>query len=409
MASRKATKTSEPQTANLEVPGFRFAGIHCGIKSKARDLALVAMDAPATVAGVFTQSTVVGAPVEWCRDRMKAGVARALVVNSGISNVAMGARGKRDNRAVAGFVAKELGVPVNQVMTAATGVIGQPLPMSKLRGGVPKAAAKLAAGKLADTAEAIRTTDTFAKTAVRRVRVGGHLVTVAGIAKGSGMIEPQMATMLAYVFTDAAVSAPHLRRLVKQTADVTFNRLTIDGETSTSDTFMAFANGVAGNAALRSASSPDAARFEKALREVCEDLVRDLARDGEGATKLVTIDVKGAASPAQAELAARRIANSALVKTALFGRDPNWGRILQTLGAGRVKIRESKAEIRLCGVEVFARGASTGPGARKRAFAKMGEREISIEVDLASGKAATRMWTCDFSYDYVRINAEYTT
>ena len=294
MASRKATKTSEPQTANLEVQGFRFAGIHCGIKSKARDLALVAMDVPATVAGVFTQSTVVGAPVEWCRDRMKAGVARALVVNSGISNVAMGARGKRDNRAVAGFVAKELGVPVNQVMTAATGVIGQPLPMSKLRGGVPKAAAKLAAGKLADTAEAIRTTDTFAKTAVRRVRVGGHLVTVAGIAKGSGMIEPQMATMLAYVFTDAAVSAPHLRRLVKQTADVTFNRLTIDGETSTSDTFMAFANGVAGNAALRSASSPGAARFEKALREVCEDLVRDLARDGEGATKLVTIDVKGA-------------------------------------------------------------------------------------------------------------------
>jgi len=223
------------------------------------------------------------------------------------------------------------------------------------------------------------------------------------------MIEPQMATMLAYVFTDADVAPALLQRLVQQTADVTFNRLTIDGETSTSDTFMAFANGVAGNATLRSAGTPDATRFARALHEVAEDLVRDLARDGEGATRLVTIDVRGAATAAQAERAARRIANSALVKTALFGRDPNWGRILQTLGAGRVEIREAKARIRLCGVTVFARGASTGPAARKRAYGRMGGREIAIEVDLASGSSATRMWTCDFSYDYVRINAEYTT
>jgi glutamate N-acetyltransferase/amino-acid N-acetyltransferase len=409
MASRKASTRATPPAQDLAVPGFRFAGIHCGIKAKSRDLALAVCEVPATVAAVFTTSTVVGAPVEWCRERVKAGVARALVVNSGISNVAMGARGKRDNRAIATLVAKELGVPVNQVMTAATGVIGQPLPMPQLRRGVPAAAKKLSADGLAETAEAIRTTDTFAKTAVRRVRIGGKLVTVAGIAKGSGMIEPQMATMLAYVFTDADISAPHLRRLVKQTADVTFNRLSVDGETSTSDTFMAFASGVAGNATLRSAKSADAARFAKALLEVCESLVRDLAGDGEGATKLVTIDVKGAASPAQAETAARRIANSALVKTALFGRDPNWGRILQTLGAGRVTITEAKAQIHLCGVPVFAKGAATGPAARKRAYARMGEREISIEVDLAAGTASTRMWTCDFSYDYVRINAEYTT
>lgn len=410
-ASRRNKSENSSHTRVPEVPGFRFAGIRCGIKAKTRDLALVVSDVPATVAGVFTQSTVVGAPVEWCRECLKKGkgAARALIVNSGISNVAMGARGKRDNLEVAALVAKQLAIPQSQVMTAATGVIGEPLPMKKLRTGIPKVAAKLAPGGLADAAEAIRTTDTFAKTAIRRVRVGGKLVTVAGIAKGSGMIEPQMATMLAYVFTDADVAAPLLRRLVKQTADVTFNRLTIDGETSTSDTFMAFANGIAGNATLRSTGSPGTTRFAKALREVAEDLVRDLARDGEGATKLVTIDVKGAATAAQAELAARRIANSALVKTALFGRDPNWGRILQTLGAGRVEIREAKARIRLCGVTVFARGASTGPAARKRAYGRMGGREIAIEVDLASGSSATRMWTCDFSYDYVRINAEYTT
>jgi glutamate N-acetyltransferase/amino-acid N-acetyltransferase len=218
-----------------------------------------------------------------------------------------------------------------------------------------------------------------------------------------------MATMLAYVFTDAAVVAPYLRRLVRGVADATFNRLTIDGETSTSDCFLAFANGAAGHPVLRGPSSAGADGFSRALAEVCESLVRDLARDGEGATKLVTIDVRGAASPAEAEIAARRIANSALVKTALFGRDPNWGRIVQTLGAGQVTLREARAVVKLCGVAVFKNGASTGPGARRRAQTRMAEPEIAIEVDLAAGSDSTRMWTCDFSYDYVRINAEYTT
>jgi glutamate N-acetyltransferase/amino-acid N-acetyltransferase len=394
---------------DLVVPGFRAAGIHCGIKARTRDLALVVSDTPANIAGVFTQSTVVGAPVVWSRERVRRGTARALVVNSGISNVAMGARGERDNRKVAGWVARCVGCPVGQVVTAATGVIGEPLPMAKLRAGIPRAHASLRPRGLAAAAEAIRTTDTFAKTVVRRVRLSGELVTLAGIAKGSGMIEPQMATMLAYVFTDAAVAAPVLQRFVRRAADASFNRLSIDGETSTSDCFVAFAGGAAANPLLRTAGSADAQRFAAALGEVCESLVRDLARDGEGATKLVTIDVRGAASPAQAELAARRIANSALVKTALFGRDPNWGRILQTLGAGRVRLRESRAVVKLCGVAVFKDGASTGPAARRRAYARMAEPEIAIEVDLSVGKAATRMWTCDFSYDYVRINAEYTT
>ncbi|MEE2665881.1 MAG: bifunctional glutamate N-acetyltransferase/amino-acid acetyltransferase ArgJ [Myxococcota bacterium] len=399
----------KPGEGELVVPGFRAAGIHCGIKARTRDLALVVSDAPATIAGVFTQSTVVGAPVPWSRERVRRGTARALVVNSGISNVAMGARGRRDNRTLAGWVARHVGCPVGQVVTGATGVIGEPLPMAKLRAGIPRAHAALRPRGLAAAAQAIRTTDTFAKTAVRRVRLGGELVTVAGIAKGSGMIEPKMATMLAYVFTDAAIAAAPLQGLVRSAADASFNRLSIDGETSTSDCFVAFAGGMAGNPMLRTVASTDARRLAGALNEVCESLVRDLARDGEGATKLVTIDVRRAASPAEAEIAARRIANSALVKTALFGQDPNWGRILQTVGAGRVSLRESRAVVKLGGVAVFEHGASTGSAARRRADLRMAEPEITIEVDLAAGRAATRMWTCDFSYDYVRINAEYTT
>jgi len=231
---------------------------------------------------------------------------------------------------------------------------------------------------------------------------------VAGMAKGSGMIEPRMATMLAFAFTDAAVGAPQLRRTLRAVADRSFNRLTVDGETSTSDIFLAFASGAAGHPPIRSQGA-DARRVEAALGEVCESLVRDLARDGEGASKLVRVEVRGAKGPAQAELAARRIANSLLVKTAIFGRDPNWGRILQTLGAGEVALREERAVIRLCGVEVFAGGASTGAAARRRAAKRMEADEIAIEVDLAAGRSATTMWTCDLSYDYVRINAEYTT
>jgi len=395
--------------ADYAVPGFRAAGVHCGIKARSRDLALVVSDTPAAVAGVFTQSTVVAAPVEWCRRHIGAGRARALVVNSGISNVAMGERGRRDNRAVASRVARLVGCPLSQVMTGATGVIGEPLPMARLRRGIERAHVALRPSGFAAAAEAIRTTDTFAKIARRTVHLGGVPVTLVGMAKGSGMIEPRMATMLAYVFTDAAVAPSLLQRWVRSTADATFNRLSVDGETSTSDCFVAFANGRAPHRELRNRGSAGAEVFAEALHDLCESLVRDLARDGEGATKLVTIDVRGAATPADAERAARRIANSALVKTALFGGDPNWGRIVQTVGAAGVRLREDKAVVKLCGVAVFARGSSTGAGARRRASARMARPEIAIEVDLAAGRAATRMWTCDFSYDYVRINAEYTT
>ena len=392
------------------VPGFRAAGIACGIKPKrARDLALIVSDVPAVVAGVTTQSTVVGAPVEQTRDKLRSASGRAVLVNAGISNVAMGARGRRDARAMARAGAAAIGCAAKDVYVASTGVIGEPLPMQKIERGVPRLAAKLSPEGLRDAADAIRTTDTFAKLASVHAIVAGVRVTISGIAKGSGMIEPNMATMLSFLFTDAAVSPAFLRGALRRCVDRTYNCLTIDGETSTSDTVLLFANGVAGHPRLRGPSSPDADRFEAALGTLAERLVRDLARDGEGATKLIRVDVRGAASAAEADRAARRIANSPLVKTAVFGRDPNWGRILQTLGAGRVALREARARVKLCGITVFRNGASTGPAARKRAQARHRADEISIEVDLAAGTHQAHMWTCDYSYDYIRINAEYTT
>jgi glutamate N-acetyltransferase/amino-acid N-acetyltransferase len=239
--------------------------------------------------------------------------------------------------------------------------------------------------------------------------LGGRMITLAGICKGSGMIEPNMATMLAFVLTDAVLAPAWQKRLWQETVDRTFNRVTVDGETSTSDTAVLLANGTAGNPPLKGGAGGGAA-FEKALLEVCEKLAKSLARDGEGATKLVTVRVAGAKTAPDAERAARRIANSLLVKTALFGGDANWGRILQTIGAARVPVDLAKTEVRLCGVPVFKRGASAGPAARERAQTLLqGAKEVELVVLLGAGKAEASVWTCDLSYDYVRINAEYRT
>ncbi len=346
---------------------------------------MIASDVPAAVAGVFTKSTVVGAPVTISRERVRNGRARGVVVNSGCSNVAMGARGVRDAIRMADCAAGAIGARPEEMLVASTGVIGEPLPMAKIRQGVKAAANALDEGGLRRAAEAIMTTDTFAKTAVATVRIGGRDVTVAGIAKGSGMIEPNMATMLAYLLTDAAVAPPYLRRVLRAVVNESFNRVTVDGETSTSDTVLLFANGLAGNPILR--DERGAGRFVAAIRDVATSLARDLARDGEGATKLVTVRIEGARSPAEAERAARRVANSMLVKTAIFGRDPNWGRILQTIGASRVQIGLERAEVQLQGVTVFRAGASTGPAARRRAAGRLKSSEVEIGVKLAAGRS----------------------
>jgi glutamate N-acetyltransferase/amino-acid N-acetyltransferase len=394
------------------VPGFRAGGVHCGIKDDWLELALLLSDVPAAVAGVFTRSTLVGAPVELCRERVRSGRARAVVVNSGISNVAMGARGKRDAEAMTALAARAIGVDPEEVLVASTGVIGEPLPMPEIRRGIRLAAEAVSPRGWGSAARAIMTTDTIPKSAVATAHLGGRggrEVTVAGIAKGSGMIEPKMATMLAFLATDAAVQPSLLRRVLREAADASFNRVTVDGETSTSDMVLLFANGVAGNPILRGPRSPGMRRFAAAVTEVATALARDLARDGEGATKLVTVRVSGARSQREAEHAARRIANSMLVKTALFGGDANWGRILQTVGAGRVALCLERSEVALGGVTVFRRGASAGPAARRRAAAKLRAPELEVAVKLGEGSGQARVWTCDLSYDYVRINAEYTT
>jgi glutamate N-acetyltransferase/amino-acid N-acetyltransferase len=349
-----------PQTC---VPGFRAAGLHCGIKKGGEpDLALIASDAPCAAAGVFTTSTVVGAPVELSRERVRSGR-----------------------------------------------VIGEPLPMARLRSGIPGAVRALRADGLPDAARAIMTTDTHPKLAWRSVRVGDANVHVAGIAKGVGMVEPNMATMLAFALTDAAATPAFVRRTLRESVGPTLNRISVDGEMSTSDTALLLANGRAGNHSLRGPSSPGAAAFRRAVDGVFEDLARMLARDGEGATKLVTVRVSGARDAADAERAARRIANSLLVKTAVFGGDANWGRILQTLGAGGVRLDLDRTRVRLGGVTVFRNGTSAGPAARRRAEARLAADEVEIEVHLGAGRACDRVWTCDLTYDYVRINAEYTT
>jgi glutamate N-acetyltransferase/amino-acid N-acetyltransferase len=328
------------------------------------------------------------------------------VVNSGCSNVAMGLRGVRDARTMARLAAQAVGCDEAEMLVASTGVIGQPLPLDVLKVAIPRAAAGLAAEGWDDAAEAIRTTDTHAKVASTRLKIGDRFITIQGIAKGSGMIEPNMATMLSFLATDAPIAPATLRAMLRRVADATYNCLSVDGESSTSDTVVLLANGAAGGATLR---GEEAARFEAGLLAVCEDLVRQLARDGEGATKLLLVEVEGAGSAAEAERAARRIGNSMLVKTAVFGGDPNWGRILQTIGAGRVRWDAETARIRVGGVVVFARGRSAGPAARKRAQKAHAAEEIKIQVDLGVGSHSARLFTCDLSYEYVRINAEYTT
>jgi len=403
------SKPSPPAETVALPTGFRAGGVRCGIKKRGLDLAMIASDVPAAVAGVFTKSTFVGAPVELSRERLPRRTGRAVLVNSGVSNVAMGAAGRRAALAMARCGAHALGCDEEDVLVASTGVIGQPLPLDKIRKAVPGLHAGLAPDGLEHAARAIMTTDTVPKWAEARTRIDGHWVRVAGIAKGAGMIEPNMATMLSFLFTDAAVSPRTLQAALREVADATYNRLTVDGEGSTSDTVLLFANGCAGNAPLRTLRGAGTHRFVRALLEVAEDLVRQLARDGEGATTLVTVEVSGAKSPEEADRAARRIANSLLVKTAIFGRDPNWGRILQTIGAGRVRIDAQKAEVRLCGVPVYRAGRSAGPEARARAARGLAAPEVSIEVKLGVGRASARMFTCDLSTDYVRINAEYTT
>lgn len=388
------------------VRGFLATGLHCGVKpSGAPDLALIASERPAAAAGLFTRNRFPGAPVVLSRARLRRGRAQAIVVNSGVSNVAMGERGRRDALQMSEIAADALGVRAADVQVASTGVIGRPLPMRAIESGIREAAGKLSATGWTRAARAILTTDTRPKL----VHQASRGYSMLGITKGSGMVMPDLATMLCYIVTDLAVQPDFLREALVEAVEPSFNRLTIDGETSTSDTVTVLANGVAGNRPLGRRSAR-AREFRRRLAGLCAELTEKLAADGEGVTRLGEIFVKGARSDALAEKLARRVANSVLVKTALFGADPNWGRIVQAAGAAGVPFRTRDFSIRIGGVEVMRHGAPHGgPAAQKRAERAARARRVRYEICVGRGPGEARILTTDLGYGYVRINAEYTT
>ena len=409
----------KPITGGATAPkGWQAGSAACGIKAftagatalpgDARDdLTVLASDSICDAAGVFTTNRVKAAPVVIDQLHLQQGRVQAVVINSGNANAATGAQGFKDALLMAKLTADRLDLDPPQVLVASTGVIGRYLPMDAVKAGITQAVQALDAGGGEQAAVAIMTTDTRPKTSAVEIDLGGVTVRVGGMAKGAGMIHPDMATLLSFVTTDAAVEPGYLKGIVKRVADRTFNRLTIDGDTSTNDTFLLFANGAAGNAPVK-AGTAEADQLEAALQSVARDLARMIAMDGEGATRLLTVRVTGAADEDQAALAARTVAKSSLVKSAVHGGDPNWGRILMALGYSGADLALDKLRVTIGGLEVFAKGAGVPVDldAVRRAF-EQPEIEIAAELGLGDGEAEA--WGCDLSEEYVEINAEYTT
>ncbi len=391
------------------VPGFKAVGISCGIKKDGqKDLALIVSDTPATAAGVFTTNRVQSPSVTWSRNALKSATIRAVLINSGNANACVGPQGMKDCKAIAEGVAKQLGTPPRQILLASTGIIGVPLPAEKITAALPDLTGKLSLKGWKDAADAILTTDLVPKTAAIRFSLGGKKIVMVGMAKGSGMIHPNMATMLAFVHTNAAIDKATLRQALLEANDASFNRITVDGDTSTNDSFLVMANGQAGNKPIRKGSK-DYAQFVEALTKVSKDLAFKIVLDGEGATKFITVRITGAKTRKQAHQVATSVATSSLVKTGIFGEDPNWGRILCAVGYAGVPIQPDRIVIALNGATLFKNGMPTRSASMESLRKKMQKKTILIAIDLNSGKETTEVYTCDFSYDYVRINAEYTT
>lgn len=387
--------------------GFAEAGIR---KQGRRDLMLMQFAPGTQVAGVFTQNGFAAAPVQVCRERLAArsGI-RALIVNAGNANCGTGEQGLHAARATCEAVAQQLGCSAEEVLPFSTGVILEHLPVDRIVAALPRCAASLAPANWADAAEAIMTTDTVPKAASRTVEIAGRTVTVTGMAKGVGMLQPNMATMLAFIATDAKIEEQALRGLVREVADVSFNRVTVDGDTSTNDSFVLIATGRC-DIAVIGQGTPEYLRLRETVVAVAVELAQAIARDGEGATKFVTVQVNGARDEAEALRVARGIANSPLVKTALFASDPNLGRLLMAIGnAGMESFDPSRVDLFLGNVQVIDRGGRAASYREEDGVRVMKPAEIMIRVELNRGGASTVVWTCDFSYDYVKINAEYRT
>ncbi len=392
------------------VAGVRLAVAAAGIKYKRRnDLLLAALSQGTTAAGVFTRSGTASAPVIWCRDNITSGRARALLVNSGNANAFTGDRGMHDVRWSATRVAKALACRPAGVLVASTGVIGEPLPVHRIDTVFPRLIGELGNASWYQAARAITTTDTFPKGAYRRCQIGNTEITVAGIAKGSGMIAPNMATMLAFVFTDARIPAAVLRSVHSATVDRSFNCITVDSDTSTSDTSILVATGQARNAEPESISDRALKNFKQALLEVYVDLATQVVKDGEGASKFITIDVEGATSNTAARKVGLAIAESPLVKTAIAGEDANWGRIVMAVGKSQAQVDQQLLSVSMGGVLIAHRGQRVAGYTESIVDQHLTGSEIEITVNLGLGAGRARVWTCDLTHEYIRINAEYRT
>ncbi len=402
----------EPVEGNLATPGgFRAATAAAGIKKSAGalDLALIFSDAEKTsAAGVFTTNIVTAAPVALSRRNLRAsrGFARAIVVNSGNANACTGRAGFQTARQTMDTAAKLLDVPPHQILVASTGVIGVPLKPELILSRLPSLKKGLSAESASSVAQAIMTTDTVPKSCVLRSRVNGQAVHLAGVAKGAGMIHPRMATMLCFITTDAAVGPRIIQQMLEAAVDVSFNRISVDGDTSTNDTVIALASGTSGISVRPGGRGR--AWFCSGLVQLCQTLARMIVRDGEGAKKLVTLEIRGARTAGDAERLARAIANSPLVKTAVAGSDPNWGRILAAAGYSRARFYPERVDILLNDLFLCRKGVDAGfdEAAAKR---EMDQKEFTLRVDLHSGENSTRLWMCDLTHDYITINASYRT
>ena len=387
--------------------GFRYAACAAAIKKSGKpDLALIVADAPAVCAGTFTTNRVVAAPVIVTRERIRSGRCQAILVNSGNANACTGEQGMVAARSCTALTAATLGIDEELVAVCSTGVIGVQLPVARFEEHLPALAGQLAADQADAVAEAIRTTDAFPKVAAQTVTLDGRECRIFGIAKGAGMIHPDMATMLAFVMTDAALSAPLANALLRRAVERTFNRITVDRDTSTNDTVLLLASGAAGAAPLE-VDSPTALEFAAALEEVLQELAKLIVRDGEGATKLVRVQVEGAVDEASALTVARSIATSSLVKTAFFGADANWGRIIAAAGYAGVELDQGRIGIRFDEVPMVANGLGLGAEQEVLATAVLKKPEFTVTVDLGLGSGSAWYYTSDLNYEYVKINADY--
>ncbi len=398
------------QVRHITLPaGFVASGVKCGIKTTGReDLAIIVADEAVPAAILTTSNQVVGAPVIWCRKVLPKGYGkiRGIVLNSGVANVCTGRRGLTDAEAMADLTARLLGATPDEILVVSTGVIGHPLPMPKIRRGITAAARTLGRSNDSAVVRAIMTTDTKEKSAVVQTRLGGETITLAGIVKGAGMIAPSLATMISVITTDAKIAPPLLHRIFRAAAAETFNAVTIDSDQSTSDTAVVLASGRAGKKVQSGSTS--CRKFAAALEEVCRELTLAMVRDGEGATKLISITVKSAATKSDAVAAAKSVADSPLLKCAVHGADPNWGRIVMAVGKSAAKVAPAKLSVTIGGIRVFARGLPKNFSHRAVREHLKGDTVV-IEINLGLGGEKFTAYTCDLSGAYIKINADYHT